>query len=173
VLPSREFQWQGHETRRLASLSTKTFKSAYNILPVQYKNVGSQILKTVNTKITIIWCQHSAVGISTGCGLDSRGVRVLVPVWAKICFFSTSSRPALGITHPPIQEFRIFLEGQTSPEESTAIMPNVVEILVSVFKFIKDRQTCILPCRYKIFPFPRQYSILQLLYSMSRHWHSY
>jgi hypothetical protein len=43
----------------------------------------------------------SVVGIATGYGLDERGVGVRVPVGSII--FSTSSRPALGSTQPPIQ----------------------------------------------------------------------
>jgi hypothetical protein len=41
------------------------------------------------------------VGIATGYGLGDRGVGVRVPVGSRI--FSTSSRPALGSTQPPIQ----------------------------------------------------------------------
>jgi hypothetical protein len=41
-------------------------------------------------------------GIATGHGPDDRGVGVRVPVGSRI-FFSTSSRPALGPTQPPIQ----------------------------------------------------------------------
>jgi hypothetical protein len=44
--------------------------------------------------------RDSSVGIATGYGLDDRGVGVPVPVGARI--FSTSSRPALGSTQPPI-----------------------------------------------------------------------
>jgi hypothetical protein len=43
----------------------------------------------------------SVVGIATTYGLDNRGVGVRVPVRSRI--FSTSSRPALGSTQPPIQ----------------------------------------------------------------------
>jgi hypothetical protein len=45
--------------------------------------------------------QDSSVGIATGYGLGDRGVGVRVPVGSRI--FSTSSRPALGSTQPPIQ----------------------------------------------------------------------
>jgi hypothetical protein len=48
--------------------------------------------------------QDSAVGISSGYGLDDRGVGVRVPVGSRI--FSKSSRPALGSTQPPIQWVR-------------------------------------------------------------------
>jgi hypothetical protein len=41
------------------------------------------------------------VGIATGYGLDDWGVRVQVSVGSRI--FSTSSRPALGLTQPPSQ----------------------------------------------------------------------
>jgi hypothetical protein len=43
----------------------------------------------------------SAVGIATGYGLDDQGVGVRVPVGLRI--FSTSSRPAMRPTQPPIQ----------------------------------------------------------------------
>jgi hypothetical protein len=49
----------------------------------------------------IIKSRDSVVGIATGYGLDSWGVRVRVPIGSRI--FSTSSRPALGPTQPPIQ----------------------------------------------------------------------
>jgi hypothetical protein len=45
--------------------------------------------------------RDSAVGIATGYGLDDRGVGVRVPVGSRI--FSTSSRPAVGPTQPPIE----------------------------------------------------------------------
>jgi hypothetical protein len=35
--------------------------------------------------------------------MDSRGVGVRVPVWGKIFLLSTSSRPVLGPTQPPIE----------------------------------------------------------------------
>jgi hypothetical protein len=53
------------------------------------------------------------------------------------------------------EEFRIFLDGETSSGSSSAIMPNVVEVLATVYKCIKNRQTRILPCRYKRVPFAR------------------
>jgi hypothetical protein len=43
----------------------------------------------------------SGIGIVPDYRLDDRGVRVQVPVGSRI-FFSTSSRPALGCTQPPI-----------------------------------------------------------------------
>jgi hypothetical protein len=43
----------------------------------------------------------SVVGITTGYGLDDGGVGVRVPVGTRI--FSTSSRPALESTQPPIE----------------------------------------------------------------------
>jgi hypothetical protein len=45
--------------------------------------------------------RDSSVGIATGYGLDGRGVGVRVTVGSRI--FSTSSRPALRPTQPPIQ----------------------------------------------------------------------
>jgi hypothetical protein len=53
--------------------------------------------------------RDSAVGIATGYGLDGRGVGVRVPVGSR--FFSTSSRPVLGPTQPPIQ----WVSGALSP----------------------------------------------------------
>jgi hypothetical protein len=45
--------------------------------------------------------RHSSVGIATGYGLDDRGFGVRVPVGLR--FFSTSSRSAVGSTHPTIK----------------------------------------------------------------------
>jgi hypothetical protein len=56
------------------------------------------ILKNLHSQYV---CRDSVVGIATGHGLDDRGVGVLIPVVSRI--FSTSSRPALGFTQPPIQ----------------------------------------------------------------------
>jgi hypothetical protein len=47
--------------------------------------------------------RDSAVSIVAGYGLDDQGVRVRVPVGARIFHFSMSPRPALGSTRPPIQ----------------------------------------------------------------------
>jgi hypothetical protein len=46
--------------------------------------------------------RDSSVGIATGYGLDDRGVGVRVPVGVKNFLFSTSSRPALGLTSYPM-----------------------------------------------------------------------
>jgi hypothetical protein len=53
--------------------------------------------------------RDSVVGIATGYGLDDQGVGVRVPVGSRI--FSTSSRPALGPSHPPVQ----WVRGALSP----------------------------------------------------------
>jgi hypothetical protein len=45
----------------------------------------------------------SVVGIATGYGLDDRRVGSSTPGRVKNFLFSTSSRPALGSTHPRIQ----------------------------------------------------------------------
>jgi hypothetical protein len=45
--------------------------------------------------------RDSSVGVATDYGLDDRRVGVRVPVGSRI--FSTSSRPALGPTQPPVQ----------------------------------------------------------------------
>jgi hypothetical protein len=47
--------------------------------------------------------RDSSVGIATGYGLDGRGDRSSSPDRVKNFLFSTSSRPALGPTPPPIQ----------------------------------------------------------------------
>jgi hypothetical protein len=46
--------------------------------------------------------RDSAVGIATGYGLEDRGSEFETR-WGKNFHFSTSSRPALGPTQPPIQ----------------------------------------------------------------------
>jgi hypothetical protein len=68
-------------TETLAYITDKTFRISFDI-----HHSGSR---------------DSVVGIATGYGLDDRGVRFRVPVGSRI--FSTSSRPALGPTQPPIQ----------------------------------------------------------------------
>jgi hypothetical protein len=45
--------------------------------------------------------RNSVVGIATDNGMDDRRFAIRVPVGSRI--FSTSSRPALGPTQPPIQ----------------------------------------------------------------------
>jgi hypothetical protein len=51
--------------------------------------------------IFLVGSRDSAVGIATGYGLDGRGVRVRVPVGARIFFMS--SRSVLGLAQPPVQ----------------------------------------------------------------------
>jgi hypothetical protein len=62
------------------------------------------------TQIYFEMSHDSLVGIATGYGLDSWGVGVPFPV-VKNFLFSTSSRPALGPTQPPIQR----VPGSLSP----------------------------------------------------------
>jgi hypothetical protein len=50
-----------------------------------------------------IWCWDSAVGIATGYGMNDRWGRSSSPGRVKNFLFSTSSRPALGSTQPPVQ----------------------------------------------------------------------
>jgi hypothetical protein len=54
------------------------------------------------TVMCVYESQDIAIGIATGYGLEDREFRVRVPIWSGI-FFSTSSRPVLGFTQPPIQ----------------------------------------------------------------------
>jgi hypothetical protein len=62
------------------------------------------ILASVKKKVPVICyrSRDSSVGIATGYGLDDRGVGARVPVGSNF-IFSTSSRPALRFTQPPIQ----------------------------------------------------------------------
>jgi hypothetical protein len=69
----------------------------------------SHLLSPSENKISVInygnrsVSRDSVVGIAIGYGLDDGGVGVRVPVGWRIFFISTSSRPALGPTQPPIQ----------------------------------------------------------------------
>jgi hypothetical protein len=59
--------------------------------------------------LPIYYSRDSSVGIVIDYRLDDRGVGVRV----KNFLFSTLSRPALGLTQPPIQ----WVSGDLSPEE--------------------------------------------------------
>jgi hypothetical protein len=48
--------------------------------------------------------RDSAVGMATDCGLDSQGVGVQVMAVAILFAISTSSRPFVGPTRPPIRK---------------------------------------------------------------------
>jgi hypothetical protein len=74
----------------LMSVSVAHFKTEISFL--------FRFIRVILYKIRILL---SVVGIATGYGLDDRRVGVPVPVRSRI--FSTSSRPALGSTQPPIQ----------------------------------------------------------------------
>jgi hypothetical protein len=66
--------------------------------------------------------QDSTVGIATGYRLDYRMVGDRVPVGSRI--FSTSFRPALGSTHPPIQWIPEALSlGVNRPGHETGHLP--------------------------------------------------
>jgi hypothetical protein len=56
-----------------------------------------------NSTQDLFGSRDSVVGVATGYGLDDRGVGVRVQVESRNFPFSTSSRPALGPTQPPIQ----------------------------------------------------------------------
>jgi hypothetical protein len=61
-----------------------------------------QLLKNFYYSLTEKWGNRdNAVSIATGYGLDDRGVGVQVPVGSRI--LSTSFRPALGPTQPPVE----------------------------------------------------------------------
>jgi hypothetical protein len=62
-----------------------------------------RVLEEMGVKLISLdhfWSWYSLVSIATGYGLNNRGVGILVPVGSRI--FSTSPRPALGPTQPPI-----------------------------------------------------------------------
>jgi hypothetical protein len=83
-----------------AGLFNLHFFLLYNaIFRVQYTRFGKSTESMYKTS-TADDCVGRA-GIATGYGLHGRGVGVRVPVEAR--YFSTSSRPALGPTQPPIQ----------------------------------------------------------------------
>jgi hypothetical protein len=59
---------------------------------------------------SLLWLEHaignnrvSAVGITTGCGLDDKRDRSSSPSRVKNCLFSTSFRPVLGPRQPSFQ----------------------------------------------------------------------
>jgi hypothetical protein len=56
-----------------------------------------------NVYLLNAWSRDSSVGIVTGYGMDDRGCRSSSPGRVKNFPFSTSCRPALGRTQPPIQ----------------------------------------------------------------------
>jgi hypothetical protein len=70
-----------------------------------------------------VMSRDSVVGIATGYGLDDREVGVRVQVGSGI--FSTSSRPALGPTQPPIQWIPVVKrpgrDGDCSPSTSAEV----------------------------------------------------
>jgi hypothetical protein len=75
----------------------------------------------------LIRSRDSAVGIVSGYGLQDREAEVLVPVGSRI--FSTSSRPAVEPTQPPIQWVpevtRPGREADNSPPTSAEFKKNV------------------------------------------------
>jgi hypothetical protein len=65
----------------------------------------------------------SLVGIATDYGLGDRGVGIRVPVGSRI--FSTSSRPAMRPTQPPIQ----WVPGLKGPgHEADHSFPTIAEV---------------------------------------------
>jgi hypothetical protein len=58
-------------------------------------------LHNLYSLLNVIKSQDSSVGVVTGCGLDDWG---LIPIGGLgIFLFNTMSRPAVGLTPPPIQ----------------------------------------------------------------------
>jgi hypothetical protein len=68
--------------------------------------------KQILAKLLNFRSRDGSVGIATGYGLDDRGGRSSSPGRVKNFLFSTSSRPALGSTQPPIQ----WVPGALSPK---------------------------------------------------------
>jgi hypothetical protein len=64
--------------------------------------------------------RDSVVGIATGYGLDDRGIRSSSPGRVKNFLFSTSSRPALGSTQPPIEWILVALSPGVKRQERDA-----------------------------------------------------
>jgi hypothetical protein len=60
-----------------------------------------KVCYNLNNVIISNMSQESAVGIAIGYRLEDQGVGVLIAVGSRI--FSTSSRPVLGPTQPPIK----------------------------------------------------------------------
>jgi hypothetical protein len=95
---------------RGADHSTPTRAEVKNdeaVLPLPIRLCSSAWLITRRNNLTspLLFLYRSlvrAVGIATGYGLDGRRLGVRVPVF-KNFLFSTSSRPVLGSTQPPIQ----------------------------------------------------------------------
>jgi hypothetical protein len=86
------------------------FLSPPGWIPVQYFAEATPIFfQNISYSLSVnyptIWrrSRNSYIGIATGCGLDSWGVGVRVPVGGKIFLLSMFTRPVLGPTQPPIQ----------------------------------------------------------------------
>jgi hypothetical protein len=97
-------QWRditGNERDHSFSSLSKTCK----ICPTQMwgRVTLAIIVNLVQDLLSSLLCRNldSIVGIATGYGLNDRGIGLRVPVGSII--FSTSYRPALGLTQPPNQ----------------------------------------------------------------------
>jgi hypothetical protein len=98
---------QGRTSRARTSLQpvfTLVSFLAYSILKICSSGTSVGFQRTTRIK-----SRDSVVGIATSYELDDRGVGIRVPEGSEI--FSTSSRPALESTQPPIQ----WLPGALSP----------------------------------------------------------
>jgi hypothetical protein len=86
-----------------------TFETSLFVASYDSQGHGGGIRPLLHTGINLVFnCQRimsrdSAVGIAPGYGLEDGGGRSSSPGMFKNFLFSTSSRPALGPTQPPIQ----------------------------------------------------------------------
>jgi hypothetical protein len=64
---------------------------------------SGELVSFIPTNSPILGSRDSSVGIATVYGLDGRGIGVRVPIRAVFYVTSSSSRPVLGPTQPPIQ----------------------------------------------------------------------
>jgi hypothetical protein len=73
--------------------------------------ISNFVIKYLFYRYTSMRIRDRTVGIETGYGLDWKKGRSSSPGMGKNYLFSTSSRPALGPTQPPIQ----WISGARSP----------------------------------------------------------
>jgi hypothetical protein len=106
IIVSRLRNYTAWHTRRHNLKINSVYLSTLGRLPKLCGTAWYNAFCVMNCKMGIrtrnlYWSKDSVVGIATGYGLDDRGVGIRVPVGSRI--FSTSSKPTLGSTQPPVQ----------------------------------------------------------------------